>query len=203
MNQVKNLLTRFIDRNVADIEKSFPVSFKIEDFEILLNINSNNDFEVLKYIWKNYGECSFKNGLFWTINPNDYKDIVKLFSGVSDNAIPIIKTATGNFLIWDLFEDEYVITYLDIHFNEYKFYGDTFADLFNYDLISDAVWIDELNGKRERIALNTFPHINSEESIVPIPTVAEGGDFESKLLKKVKTTEYLPLLSIKNKENRQ
>jgi len=186
---------RFIVRDIADIVKSTSVSFAIENFEKRLNINSNEDFEVLKYIWGNYGECSFKKGLFWTINPNKYEEIVKLFPGVSKNAIPIIKTAMGNFLIWDLFDDEFVIMFLDVHFDKYEFYGDTFADLFNYDLISDAVWNDQLNGERERIALNAFPDIRNDESIVPIQPISEKGVFDTQLLKKVETTEYLLLLA--------
>lgn len=136
--------------------------------------------------------------MFWTINPSNYMDIISLFSNVSSKAIPIIRTATGNFLIWDLFDDEYVIMYLDVHLNEYQFHGDTFADLFNYDIISDAVWDDILNGERERMALEVFPILNQDECIVPFPAIVNGGKFHKESLKKLKTKEYLKMIINEN-----
>ena len=192
---IEDRLSRFLNRGIVDLNTSISVSFEINDLKSNLSINSENDFLVLKFIWDNYGECSFKNGLFWTINPNEYMDIAKLFHGVSNIAIPIIRTATGCLFLWDYFDDEYVITYLDVHYNKYEFYGDTFEDLFNYDLISDAVWNDQLNGERERLALSTTLSLNRDECVVPVPAIVVGGEFTRDNLKKEKIIEHLFLLA--------
>ena len=86
---IEDKLSRFIERSVVDKDTSIPVSFEINEFKSDLSINSENDFLVLQFIWDNYGECSFKNGLFWTINPNEYLHIARSFGGVSEKAIPI------------------------------------------------------------------------------------------------------------------
>ena len=192
---IEDKLSRFLDRAIVDLNTYIKISFEMNDFRELLSINSEDDFLVLKYIWENYGECSFKNGLFWTINPNSYLEVVKLFRGVSNKAIPIIRTATGCLFLWDYLDEEYVITYLDVHYNKYEFYGDTFEDLFNYDLISDAVWDDQLNGKREKLALSTVSNLDRDECIVPIPAIVAGGEFVYDSLKKEKIIEHLFILS--------
>jgi hypothetical protein len=192
---IEEKLNRFTSRDVVDVNTTVPVSFEINDFKSILSINSENDFLVLKFIWDNYGECSFKKGLFWTINPNEFMHPARLFPKVSKKAIPIIRTVTGCLFLWDYFDDEYVIMYLDVHYNKYEFYGDTFEELFNFDLISNAVWNDQLNGKREKMALSTISSLNRDECVVPLPAIVEGGEFKRESLKKEKIIEHLTLLS--------
>lgn len=192
---MENVLSRFIERNVVDINSTLIKPFNMEAYKAKLSKNSLEDYRVVEFIWNQYGLCSFKKGLFWTINPEDYQKLVLGFNNVTNDALPIIRTVTGSFIIWDQYDDEWVLMYLDIHNNSYEFYGDKISDLFNYDLVSDPVWMDDLNGEREFMALKCFPDYRSDECIVPIPALVAGGLFIPEKLHKVKYFEHLILLA--------
>ncbi len=64
-------------------------------------------------VWKEYGFCSFKNGFFKIINPDDYKEQVKALFPESEHMIPIMITGLGDVVLWDkngavvLFKSDY------------------------------------------------------------------------------------------------
>lgn len=60
--------------------------------------------QLLKY-WKEEGWCGYANGLFWTVNPDDYEDIVDEW--LEDNPLEqldafhvIARTAFGDLYLW-------------------------------------------------------------------------------------------------------
>ncbi|NOQ75846.1 MAG: hypothetical protein GQ574_27825 [Crocinitomix sp.] len=160
---IKDKLQLFIKRFLPDERKKGTVNF-LNDFDEVLSINQESDKEVMRFLWQEYGTCSFNNGQLCLINPNNYADIVRKFNRVSHNAIPILRTATGSFLIWNYFDDEWVITYLDVHANECNHRADDMDWLFD-DLPSNFFWENDLNGEIEKLAIESFPKLSEEDCI--------------------------------------
>ncbi|PIB11583.1 GAD-like domain-containing protein [Vibrio rotiferianus CAIM 577 = LMG 21460] len=56
--------------------------------------------------WERHGWCGYNNGLYWTVNPNDYRDIIERLSAISQLDDPsenfvIARGAFGNLEIWN------------------------------------------------------------------------------------------------------
>ena len=56
--------------------------------------------------WERHGWCGYNNGLYWTVNPNDYRDIIERLSAISQFDDPsenfvIARGAFGDLEIWN------------------------------------------------------------------------------------------------------
>ncbi|GBH13441.1 Uncharacterized protein KPSA1_06930 [Pseudomonas syringae pv. actinidiae] len=60
--------------------------------------------QLLKY-WEDFGWCGYAKGLFWTVDPQDYDDLLKnSLAGIeafnSDNYHVIARSAFGELYVW-------------------------------------------------------------------------------------------------------
>lgn len=81
-----------------------PQSPKLVSDEILDKYSGILPSRLLEY-WKAYGFCSFKDGLFWIVNPDDYHDTMQTWlkgTGVMEqDAFHVIaRTGFGSMLLW-------------------------------------------------------------------------------------------------------
>jgi len=52
-------------------------------------------------IWEEYGLRSYRAGLFWLVNPDEYNDIAIKFPNVSEGAIVFARTGLGNLFLYE------------------------------------------------------------------------------------------------------
>jgi len=69
--------------------------------------------EKLIEYWKEEGWCSFQDGLFWTVNPEDYIDLVEFWIESTlfknrDNYHAIARTAFGKLYLWGEKTNHYI-----------------------------------------------------------------------------------------------
>lgn len=81
-----------------------PQNPKLVSDEILDKYSGILPSRLLEY-WKAYGFCSFKDGLFWIVNPDDYHDTMHTWlkgTGVleQDDFHVIARTGFGSMLLW-------------------------------------------------------------------------------------------------------
>lgn len=60
--------------------------------------------KLLEY-WKHNGWCGYGNGIFWTVNPEEWQDVLKVWIGQvdlphKDNYHVIARTAFGGLFLW-------------------------------------------------------------------------------------------------------
>lgn len=190
---IENKLKRLLRRE--EVTAGNPATFNVEDYRIAFSINDISDFEILEYLWENYGLAQFKNGRLRLIDPKLFTEVIQLFNGVSKDAIPFARTSLGCFFIWDILDGEWVIAFLDIHIGQYKFSGDLMEDMFNLDVLSEPYWDDEWNGEFERKAMRKFPNLNENECVSFLPAIPAGGQWDSETMIKVEMFEHLFILS--------
>jgi len=173
----------------------------LHDYDEVLSENSDEDCQVLKCLWEIFGLTSFNNGLLWLIDPSIYKGSLMEFQGVTEKAVPFLRTALGSFLVWDCIDDEYVIMYLDVHMNSYEHREDSMLYFFEENLPLEDYWEDELNGEMESLAVGKITDLQSDECVAFVPALVLGGEETQDSMQKVKLIEHLFLLSQAHKKS--
>ena len=188
----------FIEEFKPDQAKQGDVYF-LNDFDDLLSKNQEMDKDIMHFLWKEYGTCSFNNGLLWLINPHEYADLVRKFDDVSDNAIPILRTATGSFLIWNYLHEEWMLTYLDVNTNECDHKSDDMLWFFEDELPLEEYWEDDLNGEIEQLSIQNFANLSENECIGFINPITQTGTEELSNMERINHKIYLEkLLAVHN-----
>ena len=92
-------------RNMFKEEMGNPDKIKKIDDELLNKYKDILPEELMMY-WKDYGLTSFKDGLFWLTNPDEYTEIVEQYLattplGNKKDIYVVARSAFGNLLIWE------------------------------------------------------------------------------------------------------
>ena len=164
---------------------------------------------LLEY-WQEYGFCGWGEGIFWTVNPNDYTEILEEWlSGTpfenKDNYYVIARGAFGRLLIWG----ETTGQGLDIN----PCYGMIFPteseteqlnkrgpersiDLFFATMSKNSLEEEDLDEKPlfER-AMALLGPLEADEMYGFVPALAIGGAPKLENLQKVKVIEHLTFLA--------
>ncbi|EPF64475.1 GAD-like domain-containing protein [Pseudomonas syringae] len=157
--------------------------------------------QLLDY-WSEYGWCGYADGLFWTVNPQDYEHILDQWISATslyqqDNYHVIARSAFGILYIWGE-KNGYCLT-LNAYISRYStrksiFAGeklDLGAKAFFSSMIAEYNDLDDLF----KPALKSLGALKSDEMYGFVPALALGGPMELKNLQKVKTIEHLTFLS--------
>lgn len=195
-------LERFIRNFIPDKLSSISTG-KVESIKGLLVDLKEEERESLLFLWKKYGFTSFNQGKLSLVDPYEYAPLLQGFSMVTDKVIPFFRTALGAFFMWDYLDDEFVITYLDVHHNENLFQSDTLSDLLEYWIGSQYSWEEELNGELEDLAVQNFPQISESECIGFIPHVSEIVVEDVRSMKKINHKTYLEQLLFHHESNKK
>ncbi|MFW3166751.1 GAD-like domain-containing protein [Pseudomonas syringae pv. syringae] len=157
--------------------------------------------QLLDY-WADHGWSGYAEGLFWTVNPQDYEEILDQWLSDTkfcsqDNYHVIARSAFGKLYVWgekngvSLTITSSMARYVE---RESKFKGDA-LDLGIRAFFSTKS--PKTNGFEELFlpALETLGLLKADEMYGFVPALALGGPMELKNLKKVKTIEHLTFLS--------
>lgn len=115
--------------------------------------------DIITDIWKAHGFCSYKNGLYMLVNPEEYNPVARSFPAVSDKAEVFARTATGCLFLWEEYSFGKNIAFLNIHTGEKNIISTSFNVLFELDLTVEGFWEDDCNGKTEFAAMEHFKHV--------------------------------------------
>jgi len=190
---VNKFLQRFIIREgVGDNYDKVSPEILLK-YENLLKTDKDES-NIVTDIWREYGLCSYRDGLFWTINPDEYSAMIRQFPNISKSAIAFARTNLGNLFIYDKLNIGDSILFLNVHKGTIKVISTSFEILFAIGLGSESFWKEECYGKIELKVLSKHTLL-SDECLTFIPALAIGGDAKIGNLKKVKIRENLEFLS--------
>ncbi|MBI6702730.1 GAD-like domain-containing protein [Pseudomonas viridiflava] len=156
---------------------------------------------LLEY-WRSYGWCGYADGIFWTVNPQDYEPLLEKWLAHTelchlDKFHVIARSAFGKLYIWGE-ERGYCLT-INSYLARYtlrasKFIGnkrDFGAQVFFSSRTPSDNDFDDLF----KLALKNLGTLEVDEMYGFVPALALGGPIELKNLQKVKTIEHLDFLS--------
>ncbi|RMV74283.1 GAD-like domain protein [Pseudomonas coronafaciens pv. atropurpurea] len=157
--------------------------------------------QLLKY-WEDFGWCGYAEGLFWTVNPQDYESLLNTwFSGIesfkSDNYHVIARSAFGELYVWG--EKSGYSLSITSYMSRYSTRNSTFTG--SKSDLGVKVFFLSMNPEVINVAdlfepaLEKLGELDSDEMYGFVPAIALGGSMELKNLQKVKVFEHLDLLS--------
>lgn len=157
--------------------------------------------QLLQY-WSLYGWCGYASGLFWSVNPQDYDQLLNRWLATTplhqrDNYRVIARSAFGILYVWGE-NSGYCLT-LNSYISRYSgrtsiFTGEKLnfgVRAFFSSMIAEYNDLDDLF----KPALKSLGPLKSDEMYGFVPALALGGQMELKNLQKVKTIEHLTFLS--------
>ncbi|GKQ43587.1 DUF1851 domain-containing protein [Pseudomonas syringae pv. theae] len=157
--------------------------------------------QLLKY-WEDFGWCGYAKGLFWTVDPQDYDDLLKnSLAGIeafnSDNYHVIARSAFGELYVWG--EKSGYSLSITSYMSRYSTRNSTFTG--SKSDLGVKVFFLSMNPEVINVAdlfepaLEKLGRLDSDEMYGFVPAIALGGSMELKNLQKVKVFEHLDLLS--------
>ncbi len=142
-------------------------------------------------MWKADGFCSFNNGFFWLVNPDDLLPEAELVADLQ-GVTPMVRTGLGGII----FEQggtchSFDPAYLDITtYEEFSL-----ADLLNFSVTADESLNEYYYFKLYEKARKRLGPITYDECYGFVPAIALGGDLSADNLQKVELKSYLQILS--------
>jgi len=121
--------------------------------------------DIITNIWKAHGFCSYKNGLFMLVNPEEYNPMARSFPAVSDKAEVFARTATGCLFLWEDYSFGRNIVFFNVHTGEKNIISTSFNVLFEWDLPVLGFWEDDCNGKIEFAAMEHFKYVPHDKCV--------------------------------------
>lgn len=191
---MKDIYKEFISFMGDPIKFSDVSEKEIKKYEKVF-MGPKDEVDIITEIWKTYGYCSYRNGLFSTINPEEYNVFVKKFPSVSNDAIAFAKSASGCFFLWDKFNFGWAISHLNIHTGKINILGSNFDMLFEWNLTSENFWREDCYGDIELEIVKNKTSLELDECLTFIPALILGGEEKVSNMQKVKVKENLELLA--------
>ncbi|EPM61398.1 hypothetical protein A264_07456 [Pseudomonas syringae pv. actinidiae ICMP 19071] len=157
--------------------------------------------QLLKY-WEDFGWCGYAKGLFWTVDPQDYDDLLKnSLAGIeafnSDNYHVIARSAFGELYVWG--EKSGYSLSITSYMSRYSTRNSTFTG--SKSDLGVKVFFLSMNPEVINVAdlfepaLEKLGRLDSDEMYGFVPAIALGSSMELKNLQKVKVFEHLEFLS--------
>ena len=149
----------------------------------------------LAILWKKHGFCVYRNGLFTTVNPDDYIGLVERFPDVSEGALVFARSAAGNLFIWEDLNIGETMSFVNVHKGTNIPIATNFDIFFQFNIVTDSYWKRCCYGKIELKLIDKFGPLASDECYSFVPALALGGSESLKKMQKVKFKEQLELLA--------
>ncbi|WP_262885793.1 GAD-like domain-containing protein [Chryseobacterium vaccae] len=126
-------------------------------------MDPKDETDVITEIWKKYGFCLYKNGLFSLLNPKEYNRLARNFPEVSEKAEVFARTATGCLFLWEEYSFGRNIAFLNIHTGEKSIISTSFNVLIEWNLTASNYWTEDCYGKVEFAVMDRFKHIPNNQ----------------------------------------
>lgn len=148
-------------------------------------------------IWNEHGFCGYAEGLFWTINPLEYKELLKNIVDSDDDIWPIMRTAFGDiiFVYMSSREAKYQFDVVDLKHHEIEVI--TFGvDSFIMEYLMHPGRIENTaNIEFFDEPLDELGELKSDECYGFEPILALGGDEDEENIKKFNLKAHLAVLT--------
>jgi len=113
------MIDEYFDIFLNEKEFSPAIECQSVDTSNLQHYRAKLPDQLLKY-WQEYGFCGYGEGLFWTVNPADYENLLEMWLGdtplwETENFYVIARTAFGELYV--LGEDSLNTTIIDPHYS--------------------------------------------------------------------------------------
>jgi len=192
-----------MDDNFAFFLKNFGPAFDRREVpEASLNRYHGKLPEQMLAYWREHGWCGYAEGLFWTVNPEDYEELVDmLLEGTEladkDRFHVLAKSAFGALYLWgevtadSLIIDTYLLRYLfdprenlqrDLNFDARLFFGTQKRDINDVEDYFQP-------------ALKKLGRLAHDELYGFVPAYPLGGSLEFNNLQRLKDVEHLMFLA--------
>jgi hypothetical protein len=148
--------------------------------------------EELINLWREDGWACYGDGLFWTVNPQDFTEIIKDWKVVKPNSIVFARNAFGDLFLLDS-EDVFI---LRIQYGELGNLGPSVYIFLNSTLKEPSLKESNLEKKLFGKVRQLAGELEPDECYGLFPALPLGGDDEDpKAYRRVKLREYLASLS--------
>ena len=154
-----------------------------------------DEFDIIYQLWLQDGFSSYRNGLFWLIDPDVYTKIAHKFNAASKSSVAFARSAMGGIFLFDKKDIGDSIEYLNPHLNNIKIISTSFQVFISMDVTSTSFWKRECYGKFEINSIEKYGTLAFDECYSFVPALALGGSEKVEELHKVKIFENLDLLS--------
>ncbi|KJY90515.1 MULTISPECIES: GAD-like domain-containing protein [Pseudoalteromonas] len=179
--------------------------------EILREYKNQLPERLLEY-WQEYGFCGWGNGIFWTVNPSEYSDVLKAWleninfdkKEKIENYNVIGLSAFGEIIVWGKesgnsidINSAYGMIFPSDNTDKLIERGEErMIDLFYAVLSKESLDLDDINDLPlfER-AVEKLGPLENGEIYGFVPALALGGEPKLENLQKVKATEHLAFLA--------
>jgi hypothetical protein len=152
--------------------------------------------------WRAHGWSGYAEGLFWTVDPAEYQELITAWlddSGIPDSGFyhTIARSAFGDLYLWHEKAGNWLnltIPYARVHSSKPhvgKYSFDTVIEIFFVTQSREANDFDDLFQQ----ALKKLGPLQPDEMYGFVPALALGGPAELKHLQKLKTIDHLTFLS--------
>ncbi|GAB7226459.1 GAD-like domain-containing protein [Vibrio rotiferianus] len=175
----------------------------LEHYEGILPTN------LLAY-WERHGWCGYNNGLYWTVNPNDYRDIIERLCALSQLDDPsetyvIARGAFGNLEIWNSKRGN-VMSYYPVIGLLHQWHAEEMPEQSEEELELDMALffesassyrheqVDEYEEPLFERALDKLGPLAENEMYAFVPATCLGGKWLLENLQKVDITTHLEML---------
>ncbi|CAH1544316.1 Glutamyl-tRNA amidotransferase [Vibrio rotiferianus] len=196
-------LERFQRRmGAAFVSQEVPLQ-ALEHYECILPTN------LLAY-WERHGWCGYNNGLYWTVNPNDYRDIIERLCALSQLDDPsetyvIARGAFGNLEIWNSKRGNVMSYYpvvgllnqWDIDIKPEKTEEELESSMASFFWRASSYRHDQVDEYEEPLferALDKLGPLAENEMYAFVPATCLGGKWLLENLQKVDITPHLEML---------
>jgi hypothetical protein len=172
-------------------EKTDPVKVSEIDSESLETYEPLLPQEI-NYLLKEFGVAHFLGGFFWTVDPQEYKEILdEIYVPLKTPAICFARDAFGGLYVWE----DFSIIYIDIRFGYSKVVGRKPSVFFNGIMTDWGYFSKEVKEKNFEEAKMEFGLPNEDECYGYFPLLALGGAEKVENIQIVKIREHLSLIA--------
>ncbi|VAW98613.1 hypothetical protein MNBD_GAMMA21-2432 [hydrothermal vent metagenome] len=179
------------------------------DKVVLQNYENSKPYQLVNY-WKEFGFCGYGEGLFWTVNPANYEDVLQMWLGNTplwrrEKFYVIARTAFGELYVRG--DKSITTTIIDPHLNNIL-PGDDPSDDLSQEKINQSIgvffevknkksvdYLDQNDKPLFRRALKKLGPLKHDEMYTFVPALATGGIADIEHVQKVKIHEQLSLLA--------
>lgn len=151
-------------------------------------------------LWEQDGWAGYRNGLFWTIDPEQFAPLVELWSPPQSPLFPVARTAFGTIYLLKEFRAEsgniaYSVAEIDPHTASYSIVGPG-ARLFITEAIAKPDYIKDVfwEPKVKRAAKDLGP-LEWNEMYAFEPALALGGSGKPETVRKVNLFDHHTMLA--------
>lgn len=140
--------------------------------------------------WKKFNICSYINGLFVMLNPDDFEEEKRMWIGDNSDDVIFARDAFGDLIVYS----NYGVELIFVQYGKRIRASETLTMFFEFNLLYKDFIENSLDGKFYKQVVKKLGVPDRDECFGFFPALALGGTGTLDTVKKVKVKEHLSLL---------